>query len=121
MEAPSHLGQAGPAGDSPLAAILRNFAAPEAETVPAAPPTRPEPPLPEPAPGPPPPAPGAEGELRAALATIAATPWPSPPQRKVLAVFRRLVEAYHASGDPLLFGAAAWIEAHIKRWRGDGR
>ena len=44
-------------------------------------------------------------------------PWLSPAQRGVLAAMNAVVEMYHASRDPLLFGTPAWIETHISRWR----
>jgi len=66
------------------------------------------------------PAEAADVALRQALAAVEAAlsaPWLSAAQRNVVGVFRRQVQTYHAGHDPLLFGAAGWIEAHVNRWR----
>jgi hypothetical protein len=62
----------------------------------------------------------ADAELRAALAVIdtaEAAAWPSAAQRTVLAVFRQQVADYRALQDPQLFGASAWVQRYVVRWR----
>jgi hypothetical protein len=61
-----------------------------------------------------------DDELRRASAVIdgaLSAAWLRRPQRKVLFVFEAQVQNYHARRDPELFGAAAWVEAHVERWR----
>jgi hypothetical protein len=62
----------------------------------------------------------ADCELRKSFAFIDATLaglWPTQAQRNLLAVFRQQVDDYHTRNNPLLFGAADWIRAHVERWR----
>jgi hypothetical protein len=64
----------------------------------------------------------AGAELRQALAVLDAalpTAWLSTAQRNLLGIFRRQVGDYHARRDPQLFGAPAWIEAHVGHWRAE--
>lgn len=64
----------------------------------------------------------ADAALRSALTVIGtaeAASWPSAAQRNVLAVFRQQVADYRARHDRQVFGASAWIQQHVGRWRAE--
>ncbi len=64
----------------------------------------------------------ADAEHQKALAVLAAAEaatWLSEAQRNLLVVFRRQVQDYREQHNRQLFGAAAWIQGYVNRWRAE--